>query len=72
MTSIAQQLEALTERLDAALTVDRVYARREIRRIRRAAQGNPDTPQLLSRCDRLHQRLSASESARRAHLDHLN
>ena len=70
MTSIAQQLETLARRLDAVLPVDRAYARREIRRIRKAAQGNDNSPQLLGRCERLAQRLAASESVRRARLDH--
>jgi ATP-dependent helicase HrpA len=70
LTSIAQQLKTLARRLDAVLPVDRAYARREIGRIRKAAQGNDNSPKLLGRCERLAQRLAASESTRRARLDH--
>jgi ATP-dependent helicase HrpA len=69
VTSIAKRLKTLAERLDAALPVDRVYARREMQRIR-AALGYGRKAQLLERCERLGQRLAASESVRRARRDH--
>ena len=68
MPSIAQQLEAFTRQLDDVLSVDRVYAQKEMRRIQKAALGKANGPKLLERCRRLGQRMDASRSARRARL----
>ncbi len=70
MTSIARQLKALTRQLDDALPVDRIYARREIQRIRKAARDGGSQPKLLERCQRLARRLDASQSARSARKAH--
>jgi len=70
VTSIAQHLKVITQQLDDVLSADRIYARREMQRIRKAARGDESSPKLLERCERLGQRLDVSRSPRRARLAH--
>lgn len=49
---------------------DRVYARRQIHRIQKAAQKKTDAAVLHQRCNALEQRLQSSKSARRYRLGH--
>ncbi|MGD9216052.1 MAG: ATP-dependent RNA helicase HrpA, partial [Desulfobacteraceae bacterium] len=70
MTSIAQQLENLAKQLNKVLLADRVYGRREIRRIQKAMRKSGDSPKLHKRCQALAKRLDASRSARRARSGH--
>ncbi len=68
--SLTQQLEKLKRQLGTVLLADRIYARNEIRRIRKAALGDHNRSKLSERCERLARRLDQSRSARRTRLEH--
>lgn len=71
MTTIPQQLAALSRQLNKVLLPDRVYGRREIGRIRQAARRHPDNPKLQERCKALAERLQKSGSIRRGRIQNL-
>jgi ATP-dependent helicase HrpA len=70
MTSITQQLEYLRKQLNKALLSDRVYARREIQRLKSTAAKSGESQKLQGRCDVLKERLEASKTTRRSRQAH--
>jgi ATP-dependent helicase HrpA len=66
VTSINDQIKAITEQLPEALAVDRVAARREIQEIRMAARQRMAPAKLRVRCERLARRLTQSVARRQA------
>jgi ATP-dependent helicase HrpA len=68
VTSIPQQLDTLSKQLNKVLLSDRVYGRREIRRIQQAARKHPDDSRLQERCKALGERLRRSGSIRRGRI----
>lgn len=68
MSSISQQLEALAKKLNKALLADRIFARKEIKRIQKAFEKNNSDSKLTGLCDNLKQRLEDSMDIRRARI----
>lgn len=68
MATITQQLEYLSKQLNKVLLSDRVYARKEIHRLKSAAAKNGKSQKLQGRCDALKERLEASKTTRRNRL----
>ncbi len=72
--TITQRIAALQRDMPQALPADRWSIKREIRRLRQAADRRPDDPKINGRCERLSQLLQVSiavRQARRAHLPKL-
>ncbi|MBI5552923.1 MAG: ATP-dependent RNA helicase HrpA [Desulfobacterales bacterium] len=68
MTSINEQIKAISEQLPEAMAVDRMAARREIQDIRLAAKQRIAPAKLRTRCERLALRVAQSVARRRARL----
>ncbi|MFZ1985636.1 MAG: hypothetical protein WAU91_14555, partial [Desulfatitalea sp.] len=70
VTSIHEQIKAITEQLSEALAVDRLAARQEIQTIQLLARQKAAPAKLRGRCERLERRLAQSAARRRERLAH--